>query len=242
MVVEESRLEVLDDDWTRALAIVAHPDDLEYGASSAVARWTSEGRHVAYVLASRGEAGLGDVPPAKAAALREDEQRRSASVVGVEQVTFLDHVDGAIEYGLALRRDLSRVIRRHRPELILTLNRHETWGGQSFNMADHRHVGLAVLDAVRDAANRWIFPDLLEEEGLEPWGGVRLVCFSGSPHARHGVDVTGFLAAGIESLQAHRTYIEHVGTDPESWLREAAQAAGALLGCEHGVALEIVRP
>ena len=238
--MEESRLELLEDEWDRALAIVAHPDDLEYGASSAVARWTSEGRHVAYVLASRGEAGLGEVPPAEAAVLREEEQRRSAGVVGVEDVTFLDHVDGAIEYGLALRRDFSRMIRRQRPELILTLNRHETWGGQTFNMADHRHVGLAVLDAARDAANRWVFPDLLEE-GLEPWEGVRLACFSGSPDAGHGVDVTGFLDAGIASLEAHRTYIDHVGTEPETWLRAAAEAAGQLLGCEHGVALEVVR-
>lgn len=241
MTVEESRLDILDDEWERALAIVAHPDDLEYGASSAVARWTSEGRHVAYVLATRGEAGLGNVPPSEAAVIREEEQRRSASVVGVEQVTFLDHVDGAIEYGLPLRRDLAREIRRHSPELILTLNRHETWGGPTFNMADHRHVGLAVLDAARDAANRWVFPELLDE-GLEPWGGVRLVCFSGSPSAHHGVDVTGFLDAGIASLEAHQAYVEHVGTDPDSWLREAAETAGRLLGTEHGVALEVVRP
>lgn len=241
MTVDDEHLDLFDDEWERALAIVAHPDDLEYGASSAVARWTSEGRHVAYLLASRGEAGLGDTPPTQAAIVREEEQRRSASIVGVEQVTFLNHADGAIEYGLALRRDLSREIRRHRPELILTLNRHETWGGPTFNMADHRHVGLAVLDAARDAANRWIFPELLEE-GFEPWDGVHLVCFSGSPAARHGVDVTGFLDAGIRSLEAHRTYVEHVGTDPESWLREAAEDAGKSLGCEHGVAFEIVRP
>ena len=239
--MEENRLQALDDEWQRALAVVAHPDDLEYGAASAVARWTSEGRHVAYVLATRGEAGLGEVPPPEAASIREEEQRLSASVVGVEQVTFLDHVDGAIEYGLALRRDLSREIRRHRPEMILTLNRHETWGGPTFNMADHRHVGLAVLDAVRDAANRWVFPELLDD-GFEPWEGVGLVCFSGSPAARHGVDVTGFLDAGIASLRAHRSYVEHVGTDPESWLRTAAEAAGQLLGTEHGVALEVVRP
>jgi LmbE family N-acetylglucosaminyl deacetylase len=241
VTVEESCLDILDDEWERALAIVAHPDDLEYGASSAVARWTSEGRHVAYVLATRGEAGLGNVPPSEAAVIREEEQRRSASVVGVEQVTFLDHVDGAIEYGLPLRRDLAREIRRHSPELILTLNRHETWGGPTFNMADHRHVGLAVLDAARDAANRWVFPELLDE-GLEPWGGVRLVCFSGSPSAHHGVDVTGFLDAGIASLEAHQAYVEHVGTDPDSWLREAAESAGRLLGTEHGVALEVVHP
>lgn len=73
-------------------------------------------------------------------------------------------------------------------------------------------------------------------------GRVRLVCFSGSPSAGHGVDVTGFLDAGIASLRAHQAYVEHVGTDPDRWLREAAEAAGRLLGTEHGVALEVVRP
>lgn len=241
MVVADDGLDVFDDEWERGLAIVAHPDDLEYGASSAVARWTSEGRHFAYVLATRGEAGLGDVPPGEAAAIRESEQRQSAALVGVDDVAFLDHRDGAIEYGLPLRRDLCREIRRHRPEMILTLNRHETWGGPTFNMADHRHVGLAALDATRDAANRWIFPELLEE-GWEPWDGVSVVCFSGSPTARHGVDVTGRLDAGIESLRAHRSYVEHIGTDPDAWLREAAESAGRRLGCEHAVALEVVRP
>lgn len=239
-VVDDDHLDVLDDEWERGLAIVAHPDDLEYGASSAVARWTSEGRRIAYVLATRGEAGLG-VPPGEAAVVREDEQRRSAAVVGVDDVTFLDHADGAIEYGLPLRRDLAREIRRHRPELILTVNRHETWGGATFNMADHRHVGLAVLDAVRDAANRWIFPELVDD-GFEPWAGVGPVCFSGSPSAGHAVDITGWLDAGIESLRAHRSYLAHVGTDADGWLREMAEAAGRRLGSEHAVVFEVVRP
>jgi LmbE family N-acetylglucosaminyl deacetylase len=155
--MSDDELVPLPGDWERALALVAHPDDLEYGAASAVARWTSEGREVAYVLATRGEAGLGDVAPDQAAPLREQEQRNSASVVGVDHVEFLDHPDGVVEYGLALRRDFAAAIRRHRPHVVLTLNRHESWGGPSFNMADHRHVGLAALDAVRDAANRWIF-------------------------------------------------------------------------------------
>ena len=231
----------LPDDWERALALVAHPDDLEYGTASAVARWTSEGRHVTYLMATRGEAGLGDVPPEEAAALREQEQRNSAAVVGVDDVEFLDHPDGVVEYGLALRRDFAAAIRRHRPQVVLTLNRHESWGGPSFNMADHRHVGLAVLDAVRDAANRWVFRELVAE-GLEPWDGVAMVCFSGSPHATHSVDVTGFLDHGIRSLHEHRTYLDHVGTDADAWLRTLAEEAGRRSGCEHAVAFEVVRP
>lgn len=237
----DDRLEPLPTDWDRVLAIVAHPDDLEYGAASAVARWTAEGHVVTYLLVTRGEAGLA-IPPDEAGPLREEEQRRSAAVVGVDVVEFLDgHLDGVVEYGLPLRRDLARAIRRHRPELVLTLNRHDSWGGPSFNMADHRNVGLAVLDAVRDAANRWIFPELLGE-GLEPWEGVSMVCAAGSPQPTHAVDVTGFLEAGIESLRAHERYLAHVGTDADTMLRSFAEDAGRRLGCEHAVAFEVVRP
>jgi LmbE family N-acetylglucosaminyl deacetylase len=230
-------LEPLPDDWQRALAIVAHPDDLEYGAAVAVARWTSEGTTVRYVLATRGEAGLA-IPPEAAAPLREAEERAAAGVVGVEEVEFLDHRDGMIEYGLPLRRDFTRVIRRHRPHVVVSVNRHDTFGGPSFNMADHRHVGLAVLDAVRDAANPWIFPD-----GGEAWGGVRFVAFSGSPQATHGVDTTTTFEAGVRSLACHRVYLDNLGgamADPSGFLRGMAEAAGPRLGVELAATFEVI--
>jgi LmbE family N-acetylglucosaminyl deacetylase len=185
-------LEALPDDWTSGLAIAAHPDDFEYGMASAVSKWTGQGKQVTYVLVTRGEAGL-DIPPDEAGALREDEERRSAAVVGVDDVTFLDYRDGVVEYGLPLRRDMARAVRRARPDVVLTLNHRDTWGGPSFNMADHRNVGLAVLDGVRDAANPWIFPELMDE-GLDPWNAVTMVCLAGSPQATHAVNVTGYLA------------------------------------------------
>jgi LmbE family N-acetylglucosaminyl deacetylase len=236
----DDRYRELDDSWERVLALVAHPDDLEYGSASAVAKWTDSGARVTYVLATRGEAGLA-LPPAEVAVIREEEQRRSAAAVGVDVVEFLDHPDGVIEYGLPLRRDFARAIRRERPQAVLTINRRDSWGGESFNMADHRHVGLAVLDAVRDAANPWIFPELAEE-GLQAWEGVEVVLFNGSPQATHAVDVTGYLERGIESLRCHERYLEHVGTDPDAMLRSAAEAAGRRFGCEHAVAFEVVRP
>src|SRR3954463_45410 len=95
------------DDWDRAVAIVAHPDDLEYGAAGAIAGWTAAGKQVAYVLATRGEAGIDGMDPAKTAAVREAEQYAGAAVVGVTSVEFLDHPDGFIEHGLPLRRDLA---------------------------------------------------------------------------------------------------------------------------------------
>ncbi|CAL9391776.1 Mycothiol S-conjugate amidase [Streptomyces sp. enrichment culture] len=217
----DGRLSPMPEDWNRALAIVAHPDDLEYGAAAAIARWTAAGREVAYLLATRGEAGIDTMEPERAARVREEEQRASAAVVGVERVEFLDHRDGVIEEGVALRRDLTAAIRRHRPELVVTLNHHETWGGVNWNTPDHRAVGRAVLDAAGDAGNRWIFTDLADR-GLEPWDGVRWVAVAGSPQPTHAVEVTEEdVDRAVASLAEHRAYIGALSDrEPAEYARE----------------------
>jgi len=111
-------LEIFPEDWDRALAVVAHPDDMEYGAAAAVARWTDQGKHIAYVLVSDGEAGISTMPPDEAGPLRRAEQIASCRVVGVDDVEFLVWPDGSIVEGLALRGDLAAAIRRHRPEVV----------------------------------------------------------------------------------------------------------------------------
>ncbi|MER6512317.1 PIG-L deacetylase family protein [Nonomuraea sp. NPDC001636] len=211
------RLEPMPADWQRALAVVAHPDDLEYGCASAVATWTDAGREVAYLIATRGEAGIDTLDPAACGPVREREERASAAVVGVTTVEFLDHADGVVEYGTALRRDIAAAIRRHRPELVITLNPDDTWGGTYWNTPDHRAVGRAVLDAAGDAGNRWIFPDT----DAAPWNGVRWVAVAGSNSPTHAVDVTDGLERGVRSLLEHRAYIEAL-TDqaPEVYARE----------------------
>lgn len=123
-MTEPQQLAALPEDWDRALAVVAHPDDLEYGAASAVARWTSQGKQVHYLLVTRGEAGIDDMHPEEVGPLRALEERRSAAVVGVSSVEFLDYPDGVVTYGLPLRRDIARAIRRHRPEMVMTLPYH----------------------------------------------------------------------------------------------------------------------
>ena len=235
-------LEPFPTDWTRALAIVAHPDDLEFGAASAIARWTEEGRDVAYVLVTAGEAGIDGLAPDDCRPVREAEQRASAAVVGGSSVEFLGYRDGVVEYGLPLRRDLARCIRQHQPELVITGNLRMSWPGGAFNMADHRHVGLACLDAARDAGNRWIFPELVEE-GHEPWNGVKWVALAGSPESTHGVDVTGYLARGIASLEEHTAYMAGLGPDfppADMFLTTMAEQAGPQLGVEHAVTFEII--
>jgi LmbE family N-acetylglucosaminyl deacetylase len=238
----EPPLAPLPDDWERGLAIVAHPDDLEYGAASAVAAWTRAGKDVRYVLVTRGEAGIDSVAPEECGPLRTREQERSAAVVGVDVVEFLDHPDGLVEASLELRRDLAGAIRRHRPELIVSINHRDRWGdGGPFNHVDHRVVGLAVVDAVRDAANRWIFPDLVGER----WDGCGLVAYSGSPSPTHYVDVSDTIDLGVASLREHATYLAALeegtpGADPTAFLREHATAAGARVGCAAAALFEVV--
>ncbi|MCX4553464.1 PIG-L family deacetylase [Streptomyces sp. NBC_01387] len=229
------QLDPMPTDWQRALAVVAHPDDLEYGCAAAVAAWTDAGREVGYVLATRGEAGIDTIEPARCGPLREKEQRASAAVVGVSTVEFLDHRDGVIEYGTGLRRDIAAAIRKHRPELVVTLNHRDTWGGVAWNTPDHVAVGRAVLDAAGDAGNRWIFPELAEQ-GLQPWNGVRWVAVAGSSSPTHAVDATEGLERSVRSLLEHRSYIEVLtDEDPETYCRDfltgnARSAAGRFGG------------
>ncbi|MET9019473.1 PIG-L deacetylase family protein [Actinopolymorpha sp. NPDC004070] len=231
-------------DWQRCLAIVAHPDDLEYGAAGAIASWTAAGHEVIYLLVTRGEAGIDNLSPAEAEKVREREQRASAEVVGVDQVEYLDHADGVIEEGPRLRRDLARAIRRHRPELLVTLNHHDSWGMPgSWNTPDHRAVGRAVLDAAGDAGNRWIFPELVDE-GHEPWNGVRYVAVASSPYASHAVDVSGTFDRAVASLAEHRAYIQALDDrDPVDYAREHlttyTQGAAERFGGRPAVSFEL---
>ncbi|GLZ47257.1 GlcNAc-PI de-N-acetylase [Actinomycetospora sp. NBRC 106375] len=215
-----SELPALPDDWSSALAIAAHPDDLEYGTAAAVAAWTAGGRPVSYVLVTRGEAGIHDMPPEKAGPVREDEERRSAAAVGVHEVRFLGHRDGVVVEGLDLRRDLAREIRRARPELVVVPSHRDTFGPGAWNSADHRAVGRATIDAVGDAGNRWVFGELLDE-GFEPWNGVRHVAVAASTEPTHAVDVTGWREAAIASLAEQHAYLSAL--DPRPVLEQARE-------------------
>jgi LmbE family N-acetylglucosaminyl deacetylase len=223
------------EDWDRAVAVVAHPDDLEYGAASAVARWTGQGKSVAYVLASSGEAGIAGQDPADVGPLREEEERRSAAVVGVSEVLFLGHADGLIEYGLPLRRDLARAFRQLQPQVVLTMSFDLTWGEDGpVNHSDHRAVGLAALDACRDAANEWVFPEF-----GPPCTSIKDAYVAATGNPTHFVDVTDTIEVGVASLREHRAYLEGLGRDfdPDTFLRDMAGYTGMGAGCEYAVGL-----
>jgi len=217
---------------------VAHPDDMEYGAAAAVARWTGQGKQVAYVLVTDGEAGISTMPPDEVGPIRREEQRASCEIVGVHDLEFLGWADGSVVEGLELRADLAGAVRRHRPDVVVSINFRDSWGGPSWNHADHRATGRALLDAVRDAANPWVFTD----RG-EPWDGVRFVAFSGSPQPTHAVDTTATFDLGVRSLAAHHVYLEHLGGEmasPDDFLRSAATATGERLGCALAASFEVI--
>jgi LmbE family N-acetylglucosaminyl deacetylase len=205
----------MPDDWQRALVVAAHPDDIEYGLAAAVAAWTAAGKEVHYLLATRGEAGMAGLPPAEAGPVREEEERRSAAVVGVSEVEFLDHRDGVLVAGPELRRDLAAAIRRHRPDMVVTGYFGATWTPPGVspayvNSADHRALGQSVIDAVADAANEWIFPDLPEE----PWRGVTYIAVSELLDPPHEVDVADQVEKAVASLCEHRRYLELLSDRP----------------------------
>lgn len=220
-------METVPEDWHRGLVVVAHPDDIEYGAAAAIARWTRQGKEIGYVLATRGEAGIAGLPPEQSAPLREAEQRDSARIVGVETVEFLGYRDGQLVAGLDLRRDIAAAIRRHRPEMVVTLAFALSPRPGWINSADHRALGICVVDGVSDAANEWIFPELTAR-GLEPWRGVRWVAVCPPSSPTHAVDVTETVDIAVESLAAHRRYLEALDSRPvETQAREQVEQVSA---------------
>jgi len=238
------QLKPLPEDWDRALVIVAHPDDVEYGAAGAIARWTGQGKTISYVMVTSGEAGIDGLHPEECRALREAEEIESARIVGVEGVEFLGFPDGVLVYGLELRAAVARAVRQHQPEIVITVNFRDTFGPGALNQADHIVAGRAVLDGVRDAGNRWIFPEQLSDspDGLEPWGGVRAVWAAGSPESRHGVDVTDTFDIGVRSLEAHDAYIKGLGWEgwsAQDFLEGILRQGGSRLGTTYAATFEV---
>ena len=221
-------------DVRRALAVFAHPDDVDFGSAGTIAAWLDEGIEVAYLLVTRGDAGgFDDTPRDQIPAIREREQRAAATAVGVERVDFLDgYVDGMLAPTLELRRDITAAIRRFRPDRVLTsspLRRWERLAGPSH--PDHLAAGEAVTCAIYpDARNPFAFPELLDE-GLEPWV-VREVWYAGGPAPDHAVDVTDQFDRKLAALRAHASQTAHF--DLKTWVRDRLTTAADEAGLPEG--------
>jgi LmbE family N-acetylglucosaminyl deacetylase len=215
--------------------VFAHPDDIDFGSSGTVASWIDSGMEVAYLIVTRGDAGgFDDTPRDQMPIIREKEQRAAAAAVGVEQVDFLDgYADGTVTPTLALRRDITAAIRRFRPDRILTsspLRRWERLAGPSH--PDHLAVGEATTCAIYpDARNAFAYPELLREEGLEPWV-VREVWYSGGPSPDHVVDITEVYPRKVAALRAHASQTSHL--DLDAMLRDRHVAVAETAGLPAG--------
>ncbi len=235
-------LEIFDDkDVQRVLCVVAHPDDMEYGSSAAVAEWTARGVLVSYLLLTSGEAGIRDRDPAEVGPLRADEQRRACQVVGVEDLTILDLPDGLLQPDLGTRKHIARQIRRVRPDVVVCT----TWElevGWGLNHVDHRAAGLATVDAIRDADNPWVFRDLVTQEGLEAWATKWLLVTGAEP--THAIPLTAdSVEKGIASLEAHKVYLAALPGHPEprKMISGFLGQGGEAVGVDHALTVRAIR-
>ncbi len=224
-----------DATWSRVLCVVAHPDDMEYGTSAAVATWAARGVEVTYLLLTSGEAGM-QRPPEEVGPLRAAEQGEACASVGVRDLRILDHPDGMLMPTLDLRRDIARVIRQVRPDAVVTANFDIEAYGQ-LNQADHRAAGLATIDAVRDADNTWVFRELADDEGLAKWH-TSWVLLAGHPDPTHAVPVDDrAVAASVASLEQHRAYLADLPGHPKpaEFIPQILASGGAAAGVDHAV-------
>jgi LmbE family N-acetylglucosaminyl deacetylase len=214
----------------RALCVLAHPDDVDFGSAGTVATWTAAGTEVTYCIVTDGDAGgFDETPRHEMGPLRQAEQRAAAAAVGVEDVRFLGYPDGRLELSLDLRRDISRVIRQVRPQRVLTSSPERFWDRIGASHPDHMTVGESTLRAVYpDARNPFAWPELLQDEGLEAWT-VSEVWLGASPRADHAVDVTAVADRKIEALRSHKSQISHMedlDTFIRGWMSQTAQRFG----------------
>ncbi|HVD27965.1 MAG TPA: PIG-L deacetylase family protein [Mycobacteriales bacterium] len=218
----------------RALCVLAHPDDVDFGSAGTVATWTAAGTEVTYCIVTDGDAGgFDETPREQMGPLRQAEQRAAAAAVGVSDVRFLGYPDGRLELTLGLRRDISRVIRQVRPQRVVTTSPERFWDRIGASHPDHMTVGESTLRAVYpDARNPFAFPELLDDEGLEAWT-VSEVWLSASPRADHPVDVTEVLDRKLAALRSHVTQVSH-NPDLEQFVTAWMAGTAKMFGLPEG--------
>ncbi len=210
----------------RVLLIAAHPDDVDFTSAGTIATWTDAGLDVSYCILTDGDAGGFDptVPRSAIAGIRQDEQRKAAAILGVTDVEFLGYPDGRLVVSLELRRDITRVIRRTRPDRVVVPPPQRDLRNVYVSHPDHVAAGEAGLCAIYpDARNPFAHPELLEEEGLDAHTVGEVWVVSANDKADHYVDITDTFDRKIAALRAHTSQTAHMTT-----LEERMRAWGTL--------------
>ncbi len=227
--------------FSRALAIIAHPDDAEFGCAATIARWAAMGTDVRYLVVTDGASGSADPEMTRERLLRirQDEQRSACAVLGVSDVTFLGYADGYLEPSIEARRQVAAAIRHHRPEAVVTLDPSVRWSELGYvNHPDHRAVGDLVLHAINPAASTRLWDTSLIDEGLEPWDVAELWLMSFGQGADL-VDVTATLDQKLAALRCHASQLS--GWDPGPRVKEMAVQQGARAGLDAAEAFTVLR-
>lgn len=222
-----------DTEIERVLAIAAHPDDLDFGAAGTLSGFVAAGLEVTYLLCTYGDqGGFDDTPREQMPALREAEQRVAAAAVGVDDVRFLSgYRDGWLEPTFELQRDICRVIRQVRPQRVLAPSPERYWERIGASHPDHLACGEATVRAIYPAArNPFSWPELVTEEGLEPWT-VRELWLMAHHETNHTVDITDAFDRKLAALQAHVSQTGHMG----GGLEERLRGLGSHLALEGGL-------
>ena len=225
----------------RVMLITAHPDDSEFGAGGTVARLARDGREITYVIATDGNKGSSDrtMTPERLAAIRQEEQRHAARVLGVARVEFLGYPDGEVEDTRDLRRDITRAIRRWRPDLVITMNPHRTYNLYASHR-DHRIVAGAALDCVYPLArDHMSFPELLPDFEPHKVREIHLMQWD-APHLV--VDITDVMDLKLKAIACHVSQVgDFAGVDAR--VRERNAEIGRAAGYAYAEAFDrIVMP
>jgi LmbE family N-acetylglucosaminyl deacetylase len=211
----------------RALVVVSHPDDAEFGAAATIAKLTASGARVDYVVTTDGSKGTEDpdVTPEQLATTRMAEQRAAADILGVTEIVHLGYPDGYLAPSLEVRRDITRQIRRLRPDLVITQNPQRRLDHNPYiGHPDHLATGEATLASIYPAARDHLhFPELWTDEHLEPWK-VRQVLLTGVEEPNLWLDVADTFDIGLRSILAHVSQVEP--DEVSERVRERAQLVG----------------
>jgi LmbE family N-acetylglucosaminyl deacetylase len=225
----------------RILGIFAHPDDAEFTVAGSVALWASQGAQITYLIVTNGGAGSNDPnqSPDELVRIRQAEQTAACAVLGVQEVLFLDYLDGVLEPTLDLRRALTRVIRRLKPDRVLCGDPSVLFYGDGYiNHPDHRAAAEAALYAVFPSApTRPIFPELLAE-GLEPHQVKEVYMTSDSARVNTYVDISSTMERKIEALRCHKSQVD---PGDGQWLRGWAAEDGKAAGMSYAEAFRVMK-
>jgi LmbE family N-acetylglucosaminyl deacetylase len=218
--------------FRKAMVVMAHADDAEYGVSGTVAKWRAEGWDVVYVICTDGSKGSSDpkITQKQLSEIRRKEQIAAGRVLGLKNIVFLGYEDSLLQPTLGLRKDITREIRRSKPDILICMypmrNLDGHWG---FGHPDHMASGEAAMSAVFPTArDHMTFPELLEE-GLETHK-VSEVWIVGHPEPNHWVDVSGFIDTAAKALAQHKSQVEHpykkIREMMGNWRRKTATGRG----------------